>query len=153
MKFWGLCLLFLVINFTGLGVGSWLMDNGPSSDWYMSLDKAPWTPPGWVFGTAWTIIMICFSLYLAKLFANNKTLTVWVLFGVQFILNVSWNFVFFNQRRVLLALVIIMLLTALIFFYFIRFQQNTKEFRYLLTPYMIWLCLATSLNYYIYLYN
>ncbi|HET6270965.1 MAG TPA: TspO/MBR family protein, partial [Arthrobacter sp.] len=27
--------------------------------WYASADKAPWTPPNWVFGAAWT------ALYLA----------------------------------------------------------------------------------------
>jgi tryptophan-rich sensory protein len=24
--------------------------------WYESLAKPPWTPPGWVFGPAWTIL-------------------------------------------------------------------------------------------------
>ena len=38
-------ILFLIINFGGLALGSWLMNNGPNSDWYLNLDKAPWTPP------------------------------------------------------------------------------------------------------------
>ena len=64
--------IFLAINFGGLAFGSWLMNNGPTSDWYSNLNKAPWTPPGWVFGVAWTTIMICFSIYLAKLFTSKK---------------------------------------------------------------------------------
>ena len=60
-------LFFLLINFSALTIGSWLMDNGPQTDWYKGLNKAPWTPAGWVFGFAWTTIMICFSIYMTAL--------------------------------------------------------------------------------------
>ena len=52
--------LFLLLNFGALAIGSYFMNNGPQSNWYLTLNKAPWTPPGWVFGVAWTTIMICF---------------------------------------------------------------------------------------------
>ena len=65
--------IFLFINFGGLALGSWLMNNGPRSLWYIELNKAPWTPPGWVFGVAWTLIMICFSIYLSYLFTQTNT--------------------------------------------------------------------------------
>ena len=48
------------------------MANGPQTEWYLNLNKAHWTPPGWVFGAAWTTIMICFSIYLSYLFGNIK---------------------------------------------------------------------------------
>ncbi len=153
MKFWKLLFVFLIINFGGLALGSYLMDNGPMTEWYLNLNKAPWTPPGWVFGFAWTTIMICFSIYLAKLFQKKQSIILWVMFAVQFILNVSWNFIFFNQHNVLLGLIVIILLTTLIFFYFASFRNEIKQLRYLLAPYMLWLCIATSLNFYIYLYN
>lgn len=153
MKFWGLLVIFLILNFGGLAIGTLLMNNGPMTDWYLNLNKAPWTPPGWAFGMAWTTIMICFSIYLAKLFIARTSLTLWLLFGVQFAFNVSWNFVFFNQQLILFGLVVIALLTVLIFYYFVAFRKTTKQYRLLLAPYMIWLCIATSLNYYIFLYN
>lgn len=52
MKFTGTLILFLVLNFGALGIGTILMDNGPQSLWYTSLNQAPWTPMGWVFGAA-----------------------------------------------------------------------------------------------------
>jgi tryptophan-rich sensory protein len=147
-------LLFLFINFSGLAIGSWLMNNGPLTDWYIELNKAPWTPPGWVFGVAWTTIMICFSIYLAYLFENNNSFYVKTLFVIQFILNVIWNYVFFNRHLVFLGLIIIVLLTLLIFYLFITFRMDKmKAIKYLLLPYMIWLCIATSLNAYILIYN
>jgi benzodiazapine receptor len=73
MKQLQLTFLFLVVNFAGLAIGSWSMNNGPISDWYINLNQAPWTPPGIVFGIAWTLIMVCFSIYLGKLFSEGNS--------------------------------------------------------------------------------
>ena len=146
-------ILFLIINFGGLALGSWLMNNVPNSDWYLNLDKAPWTPPGWVFGAAWTTIMVCFSVYLVFLFTKNFSKKKLILFIIQVLLNVSWNYIFFNQKLVLFALVVITLLTALIFYFFITYYKEQKRVSFLLLPYMIWLCIATSLNLYVLIHN
>ena len=58
-------ILFLVLNFAALGVGGLYSEGGATSDWYNELNRAPWTPPGWVFGVAWTFIMLCFAVYMA----------------------------------------------------------------------------------------
>lgn len=146
--------IFLAINFGGLAIGSFLMNEGPTSDWYSSLNKAPWTPPGWVFGVAWTTIMICFSIYLAKLFTSeiNKKL-IFSIFLIEFILNVSWNYLFFNQHLVFTALIGIVLLTAVIFYFYFNLSKNIGKYKYLLLLYMVWLCIATSLNLYVLVHN
>jgi len=153
MKQLKLTLLFLVVNFLGLAIGSWGMNNGPLSDWYINLSQAPWTPPGIVFGIAWTFIMICFSIYLGKLFSKKNNQKNILIFIFQFTLNVSWNFIFFNQHQVLLGLITIVLLTSILFIYFFKFSSNVGNYRYLLLPYMLWLCIATSLNLYILVHN
>ena len=153
MKQLKLTILFLIINFGGLAIGNWLMENGPMTDWYINLNKAPWTPPGWVFGVAWTLIMICFSIYLAKLFSEENSKKMKLFFLLQFILNVSWNYIFFNQHLVLFGLITITLLTSLLFYYFFNLSSKVKNYKYLLLPYMIWLCIATSLNLYILIHN
>ncbi|TCK64885.1 TspO/MBR related protein [Winogradskyella wandonensis] len=146
--------IFLVINFGGLALGSWLMDGGSTGDWYNNLNKAPWTPPGWVFGAAWTFIMLCFSWYLAELFHNRASKFLWILFSIEVLLNVSWNWFFFNQHLAGLGLLIISLLTLLIIYFFITFRNDRLKYaKYLLLPYIIWLCVATSLNGYVVLYN
>ena len=153
MKQLKLTLLFIVINFSGLAIGSWLMNNGPLSNWYTNLNQAPWTPPGFVFGIAWTLIMICFSIYLGKLFTEDNTSKNRTIFLIQFIFNVSWNFIFFNQHLVLFALINILLLTSLLFVYFFKLSSAVNNYKYLLLPYMLWLCIATSLNLYILVHN
>jgi len=153
MKQLRLTILFLILNFGGLAIGSWLMNNGPLTDWYTNLNQAPWTPPGIVFGIAWTLIMICFSIYLGKLFLDNNSKKMKIIFLIQFILNVSWNFIFFNQHLVLVGLITITLLTSLLFIYFFKLSNKVGNYKYLLLPYMIWLCIATSLNLYILVHN
>lgn len=146
--------IFLAINFGGLAIGNFLMNNGPTSDWYLSLNKAPWTPPGWVFGAAWTSIMICFSVYLSKQFTSEKnTNSIAKFLLAEFVLNVSWNYFFFNQQWVFIALIGIIVLTALLFYYFFNLSKKVGNYKYLLLPYMIWLCIATSLNVYILVKN
>jgi len=153
MKYYIVLIVFLIINFGALAIGSWLMNDGPQTDWYLELNKAPWTPPGWVFGAAWTIIMVCFSMYMAQLFTIENSIKVIALFTVQLLLNISWNYAFFNQHFVGIALVIITLLTLLIIYFLFAFFDRLQAKSLLLIPYIVWLVIATSLNYYIYTHN
>jgi benzodiazapine receptor len=152
MKF----LVFLVINFAALGLGGFLIGNPGDNSWYQSLHKAPWTPPGWVFGAAWFTIMLCFSFYMyyvsTKL--NPKAVnTFYILFVIQFVLNVIWNPIFFKWHFVLGGLVVIIMLTLLVaWFTYFGFKNNSRLGLWAL-PYMAWLVIATSLNAYIFLKN
>lgn len=154
MKTFRFLVLFLIINFGALALGSWLMNNGPLDTWYLQLNKAPWTPPGWVFGVAWSTIMICFSIYLAFLFKENTSRHLVTAYTFQVFLNVIWNYIFFNKHMIGFGLVVIVLLAVLIFYFFFKFKfTGIKYLKFLLLPYMIWLCIAISLNAYIYLNN
>lgn len=153
MKLYKLIFIFLAINFGALAFGSWLMDNGPMTDWYINLNQAPWSPPGWVFGAAWTTIMICFSIYMAYLFKFFKGSKLLVLFGIQFVLNVIWNYIFFNQHLIGIGLIVIVILTIIVGAFLTSYHNKLKIKSLLIVPYFLWLLIATSLNAYIYLYN
>jgi len=153
MKFYIRLVLFLIINFAALGIGTILMNNGPQEVWYSELAKAPWTPPGWVFGFAWTTIMICFSIYMAKLIEIKKTSTVLILFAIQFLLNVSWNYVFFNQHMIALGMINLTLLLILVAYFTYNYKSDLKKYTLFIIPYLLWLIVACSLNGYILLNN
>jgi tryptophan-rich sensory protein len=146
--------LFLLINFGALAIGGMFTGKGVPSDWYMELNKAPWTPPGWMFGAAWTTIMICFSIYLAYLWpqVENKKILLG-LFTIQWILNVSWNPIFFHYQNVLAALFVIAILTVIVGLIMFMYNPNLRLKTILILPYFIWLLIATSLNAYIFLKN
>ncbi|WP_405604672.1 TspO/MBR family protein [Polaribacter sp. Asnod1-A03] len=144
-------IIFLLSNFLALGIGVLLMENGPKEDWYLSLNKAPWTPAGWVFGAAWTTIMFLFSFYMTKLsfqfpFLDKKLITLYV---AQWFLNVGWNLAFFNQHQTKIGIVIIVLLWLLIGYFTFKFFNKVKLVTLLIVPYLVWMTIAMSLNAYI----
>jgi tryptophan-rich sensory protein len=150
----GKFVIFLLINFAALAIGGLFTGKGVSSEWYAELNKAPWTPPGWVFGAAWTVIMICFAFFMAyahKATENSKLLIG--LFAVQWILNTLWNPTFFYYQNVLAGLIVISALTLLIAYLFINYLPVLKLKSIFLLPYLLWLIIATSLNAYIFLKN
>lgn len=153
MKFLKLFLFFLLINFGALALGVLFMGDGATSAWYTSLNKAPWTPPNWAFGTVWTLVMLCFSFYMTWLYRLKSQNKVVILFIIQFILNVLWNYVFFNQHLILSGLLIITGLTAVITIFLFNYFKTMGIKSLLIIPYFIWICIATSLNLYIFLYN
>lgn len=131
------------------------MNNGPQTAWYKSLKLAPWTPANWVFGVAWSAIIICFAFYMTKLSLYHKFLNqrLLILFSLQWILNVSWNYVFFNKHLTALGLVIITLLWLLIGYLTFDNFKKLKWVTLLILPYLVWMTIATSLNAYIVFYN
>lgn len=146
-------IIFTLLNFGALAIGGIFTESGVSSDWYQTLTKAPWTPPGWVFGAAWTTIMVLFSIFLASVweYIDNKKLLI-TLFAFQWILNVGWNPIFFHFHLPLTALFIIVGLLFLVITITFRFHRSLA-LSSLMLPYIVWLIIATSLNAFVVLYN
>lgn len=147
-------IIFLALNFAALALGGLFTSKGVPSDWYVGLVKAPWTPPGWVFGAAWTLIMVCFGVYMALLWPSveNKAMLIG-LFVIQWVLNVTWNPTFFYYHQVLAGLLVITALTVLVGFFLFFYWPELKLKSVLILPYLVWLIIATSLNAYIFIKN
>lgn len=141
----------MIINFGALAIGQIFTGTGVTSDWYQNLPKAPWTPPGWVFGAAWFTVMACFTVYMAyawEIIANKQVLLS--LFIVQWVLNVGWNPVFFYFHEVLAGLAVITLLTLVVVTFLLGYSAQMKLKSLWVLPYFLWLLVASSLNGYIY---
>jgi tryptophan-rich sensory protein len=147
-------IIFLAINFGALALGGFFTGKGVPSEWYADLNKAPWTPPGWVFGASWSFIMVCFGVYMAYLWpaTENKNFLLG-LFILQLILNIGWNPVFFYFHNAFAGLLIISALNLLIGYMLFVYFPTLKLKTILIAPYFIWLLIATSLNAYILLKN
>ena len=147
-------ILFLILNFGALGIGSFLMGSSPvENSWYQSLNLAPWTPPGWVFGAAWTTIMTLFSIYMMLVFREYPSKQNRIIYAIHLLLNIGWNPLFFQYHLVFPGL---MVLTALFSVLLMTHHKNFKWRNWnilIISPYLIWLCIAFSLNLYTLLYN
>lgn len=150
-------LLFILINFVCLGIGNFPTMQGVIEDWYVLGNQAPWTPPGWFFGFAWSVIMIAFGFFMTSILDystkpnKNKYLK---LYFVSCVLNISWCYLFFGYQLILLGLInIIALLIVVLNFAHISIKDKKPLSFVLISPYFIWLIVATSLNAYFYIYN
>jgi len=145
--------LFLGLNFAVLFLGVLLQGEGPQSEWYANQHKAPWTPPSWVFPLAWFSIMVLFAIYMGFLSHQIGLKAVLPLYGLQWILNLSWNPLFFNLHQSGWALGVILALTLTIGVILWSFRKVVRKYNWFLFPYFIWLLLADSLNAYFVLLN
>lgn len=143
---------FLIINFLALAIGGIFTGPGVSSDWYTSMNQAPWTPPGWVFGFAWTTIMILLAGFM-DFATQEKSKRLMYLYTAQIALNVLWNPVFFYFQEVLGGLIVILSLTVVVGFMGFTQIQKIGWKTLLILPYFVWLLVASSLNAYFLLAN
>ena len=131
-------------------------NSGYSNSWFAALAKPAITPPGWVFGLAWTILYILLGLALALILhargARGRPLALG-LFAVQLLLNYAWSPIFFafHQTELALAVIVAMILlsvaTAVLFW---RIRRNAGL---LMLPYLGWLCFAALLTFRIIVLN
>ena len=149
-------ILFFVLNFAALAIGSLFTTKGVHSDWYTKANQAPWTPPGFVFGFAWTSIMICFSFYMtriSKAVTGVLPKTMYSIYAVQWLLNVLWNPMFFYFRQSGLALLVIILLFLTVSWFLFIGKKHYLVSMLLVLPYFTWLLIAISLNGYFVMAN
>ena len=142
-------ILFLILNFASIGLSRFLGGEGPKSEWYTGMNTAPWTPSGVVIGISWTLLLICFSIYLSYLWpiVENKKLLI-ALLVVYYILSLAWNPIFFQYQQVVAGLLVIIGLTVIVGFFMFYYWSNLKVKSLLVVPYFLWLIFATSLNAY-----
>jgi len=125
--------------------------------WYIFLRKPVATPPGDVFGYAWSILYLLMGISLFIVWRKRtleKPLTrESALFTIQLLLNIFWSIMFFTFQSTLGGLLVIAALWFIIFFTINAFYRVSRIAAYLLVPYLIWVTFAMYLNAGIWLLN
>lgn len=154
----GLWWKILISSLTLLGLGSLsgLLSMSDYQEWYNSLNKPFFTPPGWLFGPAWTVLYILMGGSLGMIwqivaigrypiiikFAKRGI----VIFLIHFLFNLAWTPIFFGLQMPVLALVIIFIILALVIILIRHFYRLDRLSAFLLIPYLLWISFATALN-------
>jgi tryptophan-rich sensory protein len=152
MEFLGVLLVFIpMIGGSLSGYVSMNNHSNQTREWYNRLPRAPWNPPRWVFGPVWTVLYLLMGLASMLIFRIHGRVDCLPLslFGIQLILNWSWSPAFFRQRNPLQALRILQLLSIVLIPTVVLFFQESGLAGWLLVPYVVWISLALSLNWYI----
>lgn len=126
-----------------------LINTGYSNTWFVALDRPSSVPPGWVFGTVWSLLYVMLGLSLAVILnargAPGRGLAI-CLFAAQFALNLAWTPLFFGAHQVTLALYLIVFILALTIATSFAFARIRKVAAWLLVPYMVWLSFASIIT-------
>jgi len=137
-------------------LGSLVTITGPGS-WYAALAKPFFTPPGWIFAPVWITLFILMGIALALIWdAGTQRREVQMalgVFGIQFLLNILWSFLFFGLRSPFMGLVDIVFLWILIAITIGLFYRIRASAAYFLIPYIAWVTIAMALNGAIYFMN
>ena len=128
----------------GVGIAGGLATAAGLREWYPTLRKPPFNPPGWVFGPVWTLLYTLIAVAGWRIQANNACLG-W--FCLQLLLNAVWSPIFFGLRRPGAALVNIALLWLTIVMCLIRFWAVDPQAGWLFVPYLLWVSFASLLNF------
>lgn len=121
--------------------------------WYAALNKPSFTPPSWVFPIAWTLLYLLMGISLYILWEKKNTKAATHLFVLQLVLNLLWSILFFGLKMPTIALIELLALLATVLMTTKKFYEISKTAAYLMVPYILWLCFATLLNYYIVILN
>ncbi len=124
--------------------------SGDSMESFNSLTKPPFSPPGWLFPLAWSILYILMGIssYLVYTSSASKELKQSALktYGIQLIINFSWSIIFFNFNLYYAAFIWILVLIFLVGLLIKQCLEISKLSAYLLFPYLLWICFAAYLN-------
>jgi tryptophan-rich sensory protein len=149
-------LLFLIIICEGVGFLGTIFTLPSIATWYQALYKAPFNPPAWVFGPAWTtlyfLMAIALFLVLQKKLKKQKNFLI-ILFSVQLFLNFLWSVIFFGMHLPQVAFIEIIFLWVSIALLIIDFWKFSKPAAILLIPYICWVSFASVLNLFVALLN
>ncbi len=139
---------FIMATFTAAAIGGAATSEGVR-DWYPLLRKPSWTPPGWLFGPAWTLLYAMMSVAAWRIWLLRPapaTRTALILFFSQLALNALWSILFFGLRRPDLALLEILALWLLLAATQRTFWRLDRMAGLLWAPYLAWVTFAAVLN-------
>ncbi|QEH38529.1 TspO/MBR family protein [Aquisphaera giovannonii] len=145
----GALVISLALCFAVAGLGGYWTSLG-LGPWYDGLRKPPWTPPGGVIGSVWTVLYTLMAVAAWLVWRRGGLAGARLplsLHGAQLALNLAWPALFFAMRRPDLAFAEILLLWAAILATLVAFVRVSRPAASLLVPYLAWVSFAATLNY------
>lgn len=114
------------------------------------VNKPSFTPPGYVFGIAWTILYILMGI---SWYLVDSCKPCVIVYFSQLIVNSLWTLIFFGWANYLVALIWTILLLGLIVYMILVFYPKRPLAAYLQIPYLLWTIFATILTYAVFILN
>lgn len=150
-----LLISILIVFFAG-AVGT-LYTLKQITTWYVYLAKPGWTPPNWAVGPIWSVLYVFIgtSLFLIwrKGLGRKDVQIALIVFAVQLGINVLWSLVFFGSHSIFGGLIMVLILWVAIVINIFVFYRISRPAGLLLIPYLIWVSIASYLQYNLFILN
>ncbi len=144
-------LLSLLLTAVTAGTAMLFVDN--KSEWYISLIKPVIQPPPLVFAVVWTVVYLLCAASLTFAQLKDAPVKVYVLYGIQAVLNIAWCLFYFTLHLPLIAFGILLAYLVVCYLTIRQVYPVSKTAAWLLVPPALWLVFAAVLNYMILLLN
>ena len=150
-------LISLILLSQAAGVAGSVFTVSSIPTWYQTLEKPFFTPPNWLFAPVWlvlyTLMGIAAFLVLKKGFSQKRVKVALWIFTAQLILNALWSVIFFGLRNPLWGFVEIVILWFAILLTIVYFYRVSKPAGLILIPYILWVTVASALNFFVLILN
>jgi tryptophan-rich sensory protein len=128
------------------------------STWYDALSKPRWTPPPSVIGTIWTIvyplIAIAAVATVVKVVRGELPRIILIPLAINLASNVAFTPIQFGLRNLPLAAVdILVILVTIVWWIALAWRPGSQWIALVLSPYLLWVSIATVLQFSITLMN
>jgi translocator protein len=143
MKTWLILAVWIMVSLSAGFIGSRFQPG----EWYASLEKPSFNPPGWVFGPVWTALYILMGIAVWMVWKETGFSSVLYLFIAQLLLNALWSYLFFGINRPDLAFFDIVILWIFILITMVLFWKVRTAAGILFVPYLLWVSFASVLNF------
>lgn len=145
LPWWQIALIAVALSAIA-GLASRQSSKNEADIYTKELKQAPWAPPGWLFGPAWTTINIFLLLALQRLLQSDisgkkKLIILQSLIWVVFF---TFGYVYFNKKSPVLAAVWTMSDAALAAASFIISYKADKKLAYYYLPLLLWTVFAST---------
>ena len=140
-------LLLFVVGSELVGVLSAVVLGGRFGEFYGTLVKPPFSPPGWIFPIVWAVLYALMGLSAYKIGVRGDPRNELRVYYAQLAVNFLWSPVFFGLRKLWWAAAVLTVLIVLVLIMTVRFGKIRRSAALLNIPYLLWLIYAAYLNF------
>lgn len=137
---------FLALCFGVLVVGGTVAASA-LHEWYATLARPSWTPPGWVFGPLWTLLFPLMAVAGWTVWREGRSRVAVLLFLLQLAFNAAWPWLFFGLHRLDWAFFDAAALWVTLVATMVAFYRVRRRAALLLVPYLAWVTFAAPLSF------
>lgn len=144
---WQSLIICIVLSVAFASAGALLTN---LDDWYFNLSQPSWKPPDPAFGVIWSIIFALCAAAAWLAWNSTQNFTRRALYLSQYLvnggLNVAWSWLYFTLHRPDWSLIECAALWSSVLLLIITQRRDSVLASYLVVPYLIWVTIATALN-------